>query len=94
MAMTSRICSFVKPAAMNESSSCSLKCPRFSMSVFARVESAANRLSAGYAPLADRVGLFRTDPCWSASAVWNATAYVAGVRDCVCQQNNLILLPR
>src|ERR1700761_4007846 len=51
MAITSRTCSFVNPAAINESSSCSLKCPRLSISPFASAESAANRLSlAGGAP--------------------------------------------
>src|SRR5580658_5346507 len=45
--MTSRICSLVKPAARNASSSGSLRCPRFSMSVFARVETAPNRRSLG-----------------------------------------------
>ena len=52
----------LKPAAMNESSSCSLKCPRFRISVLARVESAANRLFAGACPLANPAALFGADP--------------------------------
>ena len=51
-------------------------CPRFSISVFARVESAANRLSTGrrrsrIAPVSSEL-----TPCWSASAVWNATGRI------------------
>jgi hypothetical protein len=54
--------------------SCSLKCPRCSIIVFASVESAANRLPLGkrrsrIAPVSSEL-----TPLWCASAVWNATA--------------------
>ena len=85
MTITSSTCSFVKPAAMNESSSCSLKCPRFSISVLARVESAANRLFAGACPSRIPPVCSELTPCWSASAVWKRgkrlNSFVFGSQD-------------
>jgi hypothetical protein len=92
MVITSIICPFVKPAAMKEANSCSLKCPRFSMSVFARGGKCGKSLGCRYAPLTNRVGLFGADPLLERQPGMERDCICAGVRDCVCQKNDLVPL--